>query len=78
MPRSVRRWRWAALVGVLVAVDSDAHSVRGFDALRLAVGQARRGWLTPDDVLNTRPIAQMRALLRRNRSASVAELGTAA
>jgi hypothetical protein len=45
---------------------------------RQPVGQAGRGWLAPDNVLNTRPIAQMRALLRRNRSASVADLGTAA
>ena len=51
--------------GVLVAISSDAHSTQDFDNLRYGVGQARRGWLAPDDVLNTRPIGVLRPLLRR-------------
>ena len=58
--------------GVRVAIDSDAHSVRGFAMLRLGVGQARRGWLTADDVVNTRTLAELRPLLRRSRSARTA------
>ncbi|OGI64250.1 MAG: DNA polymerase III [Candidatus Muproteobacteria bacterium RBG_16_60_9] len=50
--------------GVLVAINSDAHSVQDFDNLIYGVGQARRGWLEAKDVLNTRPLAQLRALLR--------------
>lgn len=51
--------------GVLVSIDSDAHSVFDFDNLRFGIGQARRGWLARQDVLNTRPLEALRPLLRR-------------
>jgi DNA polymerase (family 10) len=55
--------RMAKDEGALVAIDSDAHAADGFDVLRYGVGQARRGWLAKKDVLNTRPLAQVRRLL---------------
>lgn len=51
--------------GVLVAISTDAHSVKQLEALRFGVGQARRAWLEKGDVLNTRPLAQLRNLLAR-------------
>jgi DNA polymerase (family X) len=51
--------------GVLVAVSSDAHSVMDFHNLRFGIGQARRGWLEKGDVLTTRPLRELRRLLRR-------------
>lgn len=51
--------------GVLVAISSDAHRTQDFDNLVYGVGQARRGWLAAEDVLNTRPLDQLRLLLRR-------------
>jgi DNA polymerase (family 10) len=51
--------------GVLVAINSDAHSTFELDGLRFGVGQARRGWLEKKDVLNTRSLAQLRTWLRR-------------
>jgi len=39
--------------------------VLDFANLRFAVGQARRGWLEAPDVLNTRPLAKLRPLLRQ-------------
>lgn len=51
--------------GVLVSINSDAHSRFDFANLRYGVGQARRGWLEKGDVLNTRPLAALRRLLRR-------------
>ncbi|MGE5147947.1 MAG: DNA polymerase/3'-5' exonuclease PolX [Candidatus Eiseniibacteriota bacterium] len=51
--------------GVLVAINSDAHSTLEFDLLDDGIGQARRGWLEKDDVLNTRPLGVMRKLLKR-------------
>lgn len=57
--------RVAQQEGVLVAIDSDAHSVHGFDDLGWGVEQARRGWLTADDVLNTRGLRRLRGLLRQ-------------
>ncbi|NWG32230.1 MAG: DNA polymerase/3'-5' exonuclease PolX [Rhodocyclaceae bacterium] len=53
--------------GVLVAIDSDAHSRADFAHLRFGVGQARRGWLEARDVLNTRPLAELMPLLARTR-----------
>lgn len=53
--------------GVLVSINSDAHSTHDFARLRHGVGQARRGWLEARDVLNTRPISEVRALLRAAR-----------
>jgi DNA polymerase (family 10) len=50
--------------GVLVAINSDAHSVNSFDHLYYGVGQARRGWLEKDDVVNTRSLPELRKLLK--------------
>jgi DNA polymerase (family 10) len=51
--------------GVLVAINSDAHSVDSFDHLQFGVGQARRGWLEKNDVVNTRKLEELRKLLKR-------------
>jgi DNA polymerase (family 10) len=53
--------------GVRVVVSTDAHSVAALGNLRWGVQMARRAWLGPDDVLNTRDVDALRALLRRNR-----------
>lgn len=57
--------RAAKGMGVKVAIGSDAHSTVGLGNIRHGVDQARRGWLEPDDVLNTRTWPELRALLRR-------------
>lgn len=57
--------RMARDEGVLVSIDSDAHSVADFDNLYFGVGQARRGWLEKADVLNTRSLAALKRLLGR-------------
>jgi len=53
--------------GVLVSINSDAHGITDFDNLRFGVGQARRGWLEKQDVLNTRPLSALRKLLTATR-----------
>ena len=55
--------RMARDEGVLVAVSSDAHAVHDFDQLAWGIGQARRGWLEPRHVLNTRSLGELRRLL---------------
>ncbi|MDR3419573.1 MAG: DNA polymerase/3'-5' exonuclease PolX [Nevskia sp.] len=50
--------------GVPVSIDSDAHRAGDFAQLRFGVGQARRGWLEKDDVLNTRGLQDLRRFLR--------------
>ncbi len=54
-------------LGVRVVIDTDAHEVRGLDVLRYGVDQARRGWLEPEHVLNTRPVDEVTAWLARRR-----------
>jgi DNA polymerase (family X) len=51
--------------GVKLAVSTDAHSTGSFDYIRFGIDQARRGWLTAEDVINTRPLADLRKMLRR-------------
>jgi DNA polymerase (family 10) len=52
--------------GVKIAISTDAHSTADLDYMRLGVGQARRGWLAADDVLNTRTWKQLAKLLKRD------------
>ena len=60
--------RMAKEAGVLVSIATDAHRTAELAYLRFGIGQARRGWLGPEDVLNTRPLAELRPLLKRARA----------
>ena len=55
----------AKQAGVKLAISTDAHSTNSFQYIRFGVDQARRGWLTADDVINTRSLPQLRKMLRR-------------
>jgi DNA polymerase (family X) len=59
--------RAAADAGVKFAIDSDAHSVGDLGNMPYGVGTAQRGWLTPDDVINTWPLDKLRAFFRKGR-----------
>jgi DNA polymerase (family 10) len=55
--------RLAGEAGVLIPITTDAHSVGALGYAELGVAQARRAWLTKEQVLNTRPwreIAKLR------------------
>lgn len=54
--------------GVLISINSDAHSIYDFANLRFGIGQARRGWLEKHDVLNTRSLKELRLLINRTMS----------
>jgi DNA polymerase (family 10) len=51
--------------GIMLSINSDAHSVLDFENIRYGVGQARRGWLEKGDILNTRSLRALRPLLKR-------------
>jgi len=51
---SVERARKALELGCVLSIDSDAHHTREFSYLGWGISQARRAWVTPADVLNTR------------------------
>jgi DNA polymerase (family 10) len=53
--------------GVKLVIASDAHSQAAFGSLRWGVQVARRAWVEPGDVLNTRPVVEFRQALRRSR-----------
>jgi DNA polymerase (family 10) len=55
-------------LGAKFAVNSDAHSVLHLGLLRYGIGTAQRGWLTPDDVINTWPLRSLRRFLRKGRA----------
>lgn len=52
-------------MGVRVVLSTDTHRRGDLDYMRFGVGQARRGWLEPEDVVNTRTLVELKKLLRR-------------
>jgi histidinol phosphatase-like PHP family hydrolase len=52
--------RAAAQAGVRIVIDSDAHRVETLANMRWGVATARQGWLTKQDVANTRPWAELK------------------
>jgi DNA polymerase (family X) len=54
----------AVAKGLRFVVSTDSHAVREFETLALGVGNARRGWLTADHVLNTREADAFLSALR--------------
>jgi DNA polymerase (family 10) len=58
--------------GVTFTCDSDAHGTSQLENVAYAVGQARRGWVTKEEVLNTRPLEAVLAFVAaKRRSATV-------
>lgn len=63
--------RRAAEAGVTIVVDSDCHRVDGLGRqMRFGVGTARRGWIEPRHVLNTRDATEVRAFIARKRGSA--------
>ena len=52
-------------MGLKVAISTDAHRIDDLDYMRFGVGQARRGWLEADDVLNTKSLKELKKILKR-------------
>ncbi|MDH4360983.1 MAG: DNA polymerase/3'-5' exonuclease PolX [Nitrospirota bacterium] len=52
-------------MGVKAAISTDAHRTTDLDFMRFGVGQARRGWLEPTEILNTRRLKELKKLFRR-------------
>jgi len=55
--------------GARLVISTDAHSAPALISQQWGVQIARRAWLGPDDVLNARPLEDLRPLLRRHRNA---------
>ena len=59
-----RHWRKAAERGLLCAINPDAHATDQLQYVNAGVAAARKGWLTKEQVLNTRPLAEVTSFLR--------------
>jgi len=57
--------RAAIKLGLKIAVNTDAHRISELDNMRFGIFQARRGWLTPDDVINTYPLKNLMKSLKK-------------
>jgi DNA polymerase (family 10) len=57
--------------GVLVSIAADAHAPGELAQLEHGIAIARRGGLTPDDVLNCKPLDALRAWLEARRARAI-------
>ncbi len=64
---SERHARLAAEAGVLICVNTDAHRVATLNNMIYGIATARRAWLTPEQVVNTRPWREFARLRKRAR-----------
>jgi DNA polymerase (family X) len=53
-----RHLRMAKERGVKIVINTDSHHTSHMAKIRYGVLQARRAWLTKDDVLNALPVAK--------------------
>ena len=60
-----RHWRKAAERGLVCAINPDAHETAGLLQVRAGINSARKGWLTKENILNTRSLSAVRTRLRR-------------
>ncbi len=62
--------RRAAAEGILLSINTDAHTKADLDLMEYGVSVARRAWVAPESILNARPPEEIRAWLasRGNRS----------
>ena len=56
--------RAAGEAGVLVAINSDAHQLSALAWPEIGVAQARRAWLTKEQILNTRSWRDLKKLTK--------------
>jgi DNA polymerase (family 10) len=57
--------RLAGEAGAKIVVSSDAHQLKALDYVDFGIAQARRAWLTADQIANTRTWAQLQKLMKK-------------
>ncbi|HEY6149982.1 MAG TPA: DNA polymerase/3'-5' exonuclease PolX [Gaiellaceae bacterium] len=57
--------RLAGEAGAKIVVSSDAHQLKALDYVDFGIAQARRAWLTADQIANTRTWPQLRKLMKK-------------
>ena len=67
-----RHLKMAKERGVKIVINTDSHHTSHLEKMRFGVLQARRAWLTPQDVLNVLPASQFAAAMKRHSHTAVA------
>jgi DNA polymerase (family 10) len=57
--------RAATRMGLKIAINTDAHWTSELDHMRFGVYEARRGWLSKDNVINTYPLKKMMRAMKK-------------
>ncbi len=57
--------RVATGMGLKIVINTDAHRTDELDNMIYGIYQARRGWVTKDDVLNTRSLKNLQKLIKK-------------
>lgn len=57
--------KMAKEIGVKIVISTDSHHTEHLKNMRFGIGQARRGWLEPEDVVNTKSLTQLKKMLTR-------------
>lgn len=63
-------WRYckqAREMGILISINPDAHDVEGLEDVQYGVAAARRGWLSKEQVFNTRSLRDIFSILKQGR-----------
>jgi DNA polymerase (family 10) len=60
-----RHLRLAKQYGVKIVINTDSHHTSHLDKIKYGILQARRAWLTTEDVLNTLPVDEFATTIKR-------------
>lgn len=66
-----RYCRYAVEQGAIISINPDAHRLSGLDDLEYGLFVARKGWLTKEDVFNTRSVREIKAYFDKRKQAVV-------
>lgn len=61
-----RHLRMAKQRGVKIVINTDSHHTSHMEKMRYGIAQARRAWLTKNDVLNTLPVGQFAQAMKKH------------
>ena len=65
---SAEHARLAAELGCTIVINSDAHRISQLELMPYGIHTARRAWLRAENILNAKPLDELLAQLKRNRS----------
>jgi len=62
-------WRYckvARKMGIPISINPDSHTPKGLEDVRFGVAAARRGWLSKENIFNTKSLQDVKKALGRN------------